>query len=339
MISRKSIVKSIWTRGLLGLFSLVCLLPATAQDKPAKKAATPIYPVAVFPFQERGREVSEVGKQVTDLLFANLVVNPELYLVEREDLAKILQEQELSVSGVVNPASANKVGQLTGAKILVTGSVLEVNGKLYLVAKVIGTETSRVLGASVKGNVGDDLDRLAEQLGAEVGKTIVDRASDLVAQTVSREDRVAALKKAMGGAKLPSVFIRIDERHVGQSTIDPAAETEIAWFCRELGFDVIDSDRGSKADADVLIVGEGVSEFAASNGNLKSVKSRLEVKALDRETGAVIAIDRDVAIAIDLTEQIAGKAALQDAAASIASRLLPKLASDKKDVPKQNRRK
>jgi TolB-like protein len=323
----------------IGCVLIVALVSfsANAQDT-AKKAAQKVYPLAVFPFQERGREVSDLGNQATDLLFANLVINPKLYLVEREDLAKIIDEQKLNISGLVNPASATQVGQLTGAKILVAGSVMEVNEKLYLVAKVIGTETSRVFGASVKGNVGDDLDILAEQLAVKVGKTVLEQTSDLVAEVKTRGERIASLKKQLGDGKRPAVYVRIQERHVGQATIDPAAETEVALFCSELGFTVIDADTGSKTDADVLLIGEGFSEFAARHGELTSVKARVELKAVDRETGKLIAIDRDVAIGVDLTEQIAGKTALQEAAANIAVRMLPKL-SESDGEKKGNKKK
>ncbi|MBI2477305.1 MAG: hypothetical protein HYV60_01235 [Planctomycetia bacterium] len=60
------------------------------------------------------------------------------------------------------------------------------------------------------------------------------------------------------------------------------------------------------------------------------MKARLELKALDRETGKVLAVDRQVAVSVDLAEQIAGKTALQDAAASIAGRLLPKIVKSEK---------
>ena len=60
-------------------------------------------------------------------------------------------------------------------------------------------------------------------------------------------------------------------------------------------------------------------------GNLVAVKARLEVKAIDPKTDKVIAVDRQVAVVVDLTEQIAGKKALQRAAAVIAERMLPKL--------------
>jgi hypothetical protein len=299
-------------------------LPALAADKDKGKQKTTIYPVAIFPFQERGREVSELGNKATDLLFANLAAEPELYLVERADLKKILDEQELNVSGLVDPATATKVGRLTGAKILITGSVLQVDTTQYVIAKVIGTETSRVLGASVKGGVRDELDGLVEELAKKVNELVATRSGELVAKPVTREDQLADLKKKLGGGKRPTVVIDVTERHVGQLAIDPAAETELALFCSETGFQVLDRQEG-KRKADVLLTGEGFSEFAARHGNLVSVKSRLEVKAIDRATGRLLAIDRHVSIGVDLSEQIAGKTALQDAAAELAGRILPKL--------------
>jgi hypothetical protein len=239
----------------------------------------------------------------------------------------------LNVSGLVDPATATKVGQLTGAKILVTGSVLQVDTSLYVIAKVIGTETSRVLGASVKGGVRDELDGLVEELAKKVNDLVATRSGELVAKPLTREDQLAVLKKKLGGGKRPTVVIDVTERHVGQLAIDPAAETELALFCSELGFPVLDRQAG-KQKADVLLTGEGFSEFAARHGNLVSVKARLEVKAIDRATGRLLAIDRHVSIGVDLSEQVAGKTALQDAAAELAGRILPKLVEQDKGKKK-----
>ena len=162
--------------------------------------------------------------------------------------------------------------------------MLQVGNSLYVVAKIIGTETSRVLGESAKGNVKDDLDKLAGQLAGQVAKTVKQRAGELVAKPVTREDRLAAPEEKLGKSKRPTVYVHITERHVGQATIDPAAETEVALFCRELGFEVIDPDDGRKSKADVKLSGEGFSEFASRHGNLISVKARLELKAVDNQT-------------------------------------------------------
>lgn len=287
------------------------------------------YPIAILPFRERGKEVQEMGGQVADLLFAKLIVDPSLFLVDREDLDKTVSEAELNLSGIVNPKEAIAIGQLTGARLIVTGSVFQIDNTIYLVAKIIGTETSRVIGASVKGVVGDGLDGLANRLGAEIIRAIKKRSDALVARPVDKGDRIAALKKRLGNAKRPTVWISVEERHVGRTTLDPAAETELILFCKETGFTVIDPDQGSSQQADYLIQGEGMSEFATRHGNLISVKARLEVKIVDRATGKVVAIDRQTRIAVDLVEQIAGKQALQDAAADIAERLLPKIVNFK----------
>ncbi|MBU1692359.1 MAG: CsgG/HfaB family protein [Verrucomicrobia bacterium] len=291
----------------------------------AQEKAPAVYPTAILPFQERGAGVKGYGEKVSDLLFAALTVNPNLLLVERAEIEKLLSEHELNLSGMVEPATATKVGQLTGAKLLVTGSVIEADRTLYLVAKIIGTETSRILGESVKGQTTDELGGLVESLAASVAQTIVNRASELVAPVVKREDRVAALKEKLWNATRPSVAVSVTERHVGQVTVDPAAQTEIALLCKETGFDVVDGAAGATRPADILITGEGFSEFAVRRGNLVSVKARVEIKAVDRQTGKVLAVDRQTAVVVDLAEHLAGKAALQEAAAAIAERMLPKL--------------
>ena len=290
----------------------------------AKDEEPSIYPTAIFPFAEHGVSVKEYGRKASDILFAKMAERPEVILVERTEIDKILQEIELGLSGVMTPEQASKVGKITGAKILITGSVFEVEKKLYVVAKIIGTETSRVLGKSVAGSA-EEFANLVETLSTDVGDAIAKEGKDLVAQEEGLEDRIAKLKKQLGKAKRPVVLIKINERHIGQPTIDPSAQTELVFFCKETGFVVIDPEKGNARDADIIMEGEGFSEFAMRKGNLVSVKARLEVKATERNTGKIIVADRQTEVSVDLTEQIAGKKALEQAAAAIAERILPKL--------------
>ncbi len=309
--------------------TLVCMVArAFAEAAPQETAPPFVLPTAILSFQERGAGAKELGAKASDILFASLVVSPDMYLVDREALNKTLGEQEINLSGMVTPDQAVQVGQLTGAKVLITGSVIEAGKTLYIVAKIIGTETSRILGASVKGRTTDDFATLVEQLAEKVASTVSEKSSQLAARVAKMEDRIAALDRKLGAAQRPTVSVSVQERHVGQETIDPAAETELTLFCRETGFEVIDPQADASKQADIIICGEGFSEFAMRSGNLVSVKARLEVKAVDRNTDKIIAADRQTAVVVDLTEQIAGKKALQDAAALIAERMLPKLVQE-----------
>lgn len=284
-----------------------------------------VYPTAILPFHERGAGVAGYGSTASDILFASLVANPDLLLVDREEINKTLEEQEMNLSGMVSPGDAVKVGNLIGAKVLVTGSVIDADKTIYLVARIIGTETSRVLGESVKGDATDSIGDLVEQLAQKVGATIAAHASELVAPAKNPADRIAAIQARLGDKPRPVLLVQVTERHVGRAPIDPAAETELTLISRETGFEVVDAKDGSAKQADILIQGEGFSEFAMRRGNMVSVKARLEVKAIDRATDRVIAIDRQTTVVVDLTEEIAGKSALQEAAVQIAERLLPKL--------------
>ncbi len=280
--------------------------------------AEEVYTAAILPFAERGQGVKDLGSQVADILFAEIVTDNQLWLLERSELDKILKEATLNMSGMVNSADANKIGQLSGAKLLITGSVFKVQNNTFIVAKVIGTETSRVEGVSIKGN--EDIDRLVAKLADKLKKNINENASDLMPKIMSRNDFIKSIKENIGDKVKPKLFVSIEERHVGQSTIDPAAETEMQVIAKELGFEVTEDE----SQADITIKGEGFSEFALRRGNIVSVKARLEIKAVDKK-GNIIAVDRQTSVEIDLVEQMAGKKALQEASAKIAERLLPKV--------------
>jgi TolB-like protein len=285
----------------------------------------PTYPLAILNFEERGLGVKDYGAKIGDLVFARLADKTQLQLVDRNDMKKTLEEMELNLSGAVKPSDGLRFGQLTGAKLLVTGSILTVDKKLVIVAKIIGTETTRVFAATVEGRISDDLQPLVERLGDKIVEMIDKNGEKLVAKAASPDDRIAALREKLGKGPRPSVMVRIPERHVGQVVADPAAQTELMKMFRELGFEVLDPDEASKGKADILVTGEGISELAIRRGNLVSVKARVEVKATDRKTGQVLVSDRQTAMVVDLTEQLAGKSALQEASAILATRMLPKI--------------
>jgi serine/threonine protein kinase len=301
------------------------LSTATAAPKQRRE----VFPAALFTFDERGQGVKEFGHKISDLLFARLAAEPSLYLVDRVELQKTLAEQSLNVSGAVDPDKAVEVGRLTGAQLLVTGSVLQVDKQLVLVAKIISTESSRVIGASVEGKITDDLSPLVKELAAAITRTINERADEIVPDSVPVRDRLASLEKVFAGRRgkqLPKLWISVPERHIGAAVADPAVETELTRFATTLGFTVFDKEQGSIGQSDVTLSGEGISETIGRVGDMTAVRARVELKGVHRETGKVLFADRQTVVLVGASEQIAGKSALQEAAAILAERSLPKLA-------------
>lgn len=310
----------------------ICMAAAAfcLQSAGAEKKVEESVPTAVLPFTEQGTDVKGMGGKVTALLTATLSADPSIWMVDRQNLDNILHEQDLNISGMVDTLQAIRIGALTGAKIMVVGSVFADGTDIHIVAKIIGTETSRMFGSSAKVGAQDSLDVIVKQLSADVSKTILAKTSLLIAQPLKSEELIGRIDKKIGDKKRPSIVIQILERHIGYPgsiiKIESTATLEMAGICKGTGFEVWDSEK----KADIRIVGEAISEFAGRRGNLVSVKARVEVKAVDIKTDQVLATDQAVDVEVDLVDQIAGKRAIQMAVAKIAERLLPALAAAKR---------
>lgn len=286
-------------------------------------AADQILTVAVLDFDSNDEAVRDLGPKVATLVSANLSAEPQIITVERADLQKILGEHELSLSGAVSPDTAAKVGQLTGAKVLITGRVFEASGQMILVSKTIGTETSRVYGEMVSGAADAPITDLSAQLAKKIAADVTAKGDTLVASVPSLDDRIAKIKKNLGDKKLPVVSVQIPEQHFGQYVVDPAAQTELSMILQRCGFTVVDSMSTNKPD--IEITGEAFSEFGMQKGNLKSCRARIEIKARDAASGSILSEDRQTGVAVDLAEHIAAKIALQNGMDDLAERLVPKL--------------
>jgi hypothetical protein len=154
-------------------------------------------------------------------------------------------------------------------------------------------------------------------------KTVTEKGDTLVAKVESREERIAAILKSLRDGKRPAASVKISERHFGQPTRDPAAETELLVLLQKAGFPVVDEQ--SKQKADIEITGEAFSAVGLRKGNLISCKARVEVKVHDLRNRKLLLVDRQTSVAVDVAEQTAGKMALENAALELAERILPRL--------------
>ena len=228
------------------------------------------------------------------------------------------------MTGLIDADKAIQVGKLVGAKLLVTGKAFSLDKSVFITAKIIGTETSLVDGIVVKGKLNDDMGDLVMQLSDKLADRIRTAGPRLIASD-DPIDPLPELKKKLSGLKLPVIELQIGEQHIGLvHAIDPPVQTELRSMLTDCGFTVIDSSEvnPSKAHVKIIIKGAGLSEFAARIGSLNSCNGRVELSVVNYKDGKILYADRITTRAVDLSEQIAGKTALQKGAHALCLKIL-----------------
>lgn len=122
--------------------------------------------VAIVDFRNQSEQfyLDSWERIIPDLLRANLSRIDGLIVVDRNRLDTILEEQALSLSGLVNTEQAQEVGKLLGAEFLITGSIHEVNRKIRISADIIRIKTGQVKTEQVNGPDQKHLDKMTSLL-------------------------------------------------------------------------------------------------------------------------------------------------------------------------------
>jgi TolB-like protein len=172
---------------MLIALALLVRLPLSSQ---APQADPLRVSVLYFENTAHASDFDWLSKGLADMIAGDLGSGGGFVLVEREELEKILREQELGLSGLVDPASAPKVGQLLGADLLIYGSFVATDGKLRIDAKAVRAQSGVVANsASVSGRESDalSLERdLAVRLASGLGVTLVPVSASSISVEAAR---------------------------------------------------------------------------------------------------------------------------------------------------------
>lgn len=115
-------MKSRWRIGVVLFLVMILSVSASAQLKKR---------VAVFTFEDKtdhswhwwdGRAP---GDGMADMLTTELVKSGKYTVIERQEISKIMEEQNLGMTGRVTEQSAAQIGKLLGVELAVMGSVTE----------------------------------------------------------------------------------------------------------------------------------------------------------------------------------------------------------------------
>ncbi len=103
--------------------------------------------LAILPFENKGAS-RDLGDIVLDKMITALVNKERFKILERAQLEKILEEQQLGQTGIIDVSTAARIGKGIGVDAMILGSVaVAQNGSVSIDARVIDTESAKIIVA------------------------------------------------------------------------------------------------------------------------------------------------------------------------------------------------
>ena len=124
-----------------------------------------------FELQGEGYKTADMGQIVAEWLITALVKEGRFDVVERRLLAKLMEEQKLSMTGIIDETSATQLGKLLGVKVIVSGSVMKVQDIIEVNARLIDVESGSIAAAeTVRSSTAIQLEELIGQMAEKIIK-------------------------------------------------------------------------------------------------------------------------------------------------------------------------
>jgi len=107
--------------------------------------------IAVFPFVNSGsfgqdkENFDALERGLAAMLISELSANPQARLVDREQVQRLIEEQNLGASGRVEAQTAARIGKLVGARYVITGQFIDFYGDFRIDARLINVETGEIV--------------------------------------------------------------------------------------------------------------------------------------------------------------------------------------------------
>jgi len=107
------------------------------------------------------------GKALASFMIADLEATQNLRVVDREHLAEILREQQLSASDLADPATRLRVGKIVGAKYFIYGTYNIIGQEAVLSDRIFSVETGQDIEADSIAGDKQHLRELSQQLAGK----------------------------------------------------------------------------------------------------------------------------------------------------------------------------
>lgn len=133
------------TRAVLTVLSLVPVLLAAQRREDTRPG------IAVFPFTNGGsygqgkEDFEALERGIAGMMISELAQNPAARVVERQEVQRLIDEQNLTAQNRVDPQTAAKVGKLVGARYVVAGTFIDFYGDFRVDVRLVNVETGEII--------------------------------------------------------------------------------------------------------------------------------------------------------------------------------------------------
>jgi TolB-like protein len=147
--------------------------------------------ILVYPFENQGKsEYSWIVAGMTDSVIADMGRIASVTVISDEDRKKVMKEIAFSLSDLADEKTAARVGSLTGADTIFTGSYTVAGNRVRVIAKLVSVESGSLvksikLDGTVEG-IFDLQDKIVFTLLAESGEI---KVADIKKPVVTAEER------------------------------------------------------------------------------------------------------------------------------------------------------
>jgi TolB-like protein len=147
------------------LFSLLLILLVLSVD-PLQAQMT----VAIADFKNNTDSfyLDDWEKSIPEFLKSELSKSEKIVIVERRQLEAVLQEQALSMTGLVDSSTAQQVGTLLGAEYVISGTINQSGKWTRIDAKIIRVSSGHVKGEKVQAPDDNHLTEMVSLLGNNI---------------------------------------------------------------------------------------------------------------------------------------------------------------------------
>lgn len=104
--------------------------------------------IAVVEFADLEGRITNFGRFLAEELITRLHETEKFKVIERQLLNKVINEQKLTLTGMVDPSSAKKLGNILGVDAIVSGSITDLGKTLRVNARMISTETGEIFAVA-----------------------------------------------------------------------------------------------------------------------------------------------------------------------------------------------